>query len=285
MNRGFYLLNSLIFAIILCLPFDASAQQSVKEFFRQNCYSCHTIGGGRLTGPDLKNVSERQDREWLVEFILNPKQVLNSGDPYAVKLQKEARGAVMTDVPGIDRQLANALLDFIAEESQKEESEFAGSQISDRPLTPADVAQGRKIFFGTQNLQNGGPSCISCHTVNDQDYLLGGGTLGPNLTGAFGRLQGRKGLSSWLTAPPSVTMQPVYKNQPIASDEVLPLVAFLQNQQQQKAQARMSPFINLLLFGVGGAALLLVIFDQIWGFRFRGVRKSLLRKAKKSRQD
>jgi len=191
----------------------------------------------------------------------------------------------MTDVPGIDQQLASSLLDFIAEESQKEESEFAGSQVSSRPLTPADIVRGRQIFFGLQPLQNGGPACISCHTVNGQNYLLGGGTIGPNLTGAFGRLQGRKGLTAWLTAPPSVTMQPVYQNQPIASGEILPLVAFMQDQQQQQAPARMSPFINLLLFGVGGAAILLVVFDRVWGFRFRDVRKSLLRKAKKSGRD
>src|SRR5690606_2738460 len=41
--------------------------------FKQNCMSCHTVGGGRLVGPDLKDVTERKDREWLTRFILDPK--------------------------------------------------------------------------------------------------------------------------------------------------------------------------------------------------------------------
>jgi cytochrome c2 len=30
--------------------------QEAADFFRQNCANCHTIGDGRLTGPDLKGV-------------------------------------------------------------------------------------------------------------------------------------------------------------------------------------------------------------------------------------
>jgi mono/diheme cytochrome c family protein len=37
--------------------------QEAADFFRQNCISCHTVGGGRLTGPDLKNVTQRKERE------------------------------------------------------------------------------------------------------------------------------------------------------------------------------------------------------------------------------
>ena len=66
--------------------------------------SCHTIGGGRLTGPDLKGVTERADEAWLVDFILDPKGVIDSGDPYAAELLREARGVYMTQVPGIDRR-------------------------------------------------------------------------------------------------------------------------------------------------------------------------------------
>ncbi len=75
-----------------------------------------------LTGPDLKNVTQRQNRDWLVKWIVDPEGVLASGDPYAIKLQKEARGAVMRNIPGMTPELANALLDFIEAESKKEKS-------------------------------------------------------------------------------------------------------------------------------------------------------------------
>jgi mono/diheme cytochrome c family protein len=50
---------------ILCttvLTAGAAAQEAA-DFFRQNCISCHTVGGGRLTGPDFKNVTQRKERE------------------------------------------------------------------------------------------------------------------------------------------------------------------------------------------------------------------------------
>ncbi|MCP3995998.1 MAG: cytochrome c, partial [bacterium] len=84
----------------------AQAQDRVDDF-KQNCTSCHTIGGGRLVGPDLRNVTERKDRAWLARFIVDPQGVIDSGDAYALKILDEARGVKMTAVPGmtIDRAM------------------------------------------------------------------------------------------------------------------------------------------------------------------------------------
>jgi mono/diheme cytochrome c family protein len=91
----------LIVLMLALLAPGASLGQDIAELFRQNCTSCHTIGGGRLTGPDLKGVFERQQREWLVQFILDPRAILDSGDAYALKLQREAPGnTVMPVLPG-----------------------------------------------------------------------------------------------------------------------------------------------------------------------------------------
>ncbi len=262
-------------ALFILASTSLSSAQTPVEFFQKNCASCHTIGGGRLTGPDLKNVSERQDREWLVKWLLDPEGVLKSGDPYAVKLQKESRGAVMTRSPGITRDMANALLDLIDAESQLEKSQFAGLQISDRPLLPEDIEEGRALFTGEKPLKNGGAACISCHTVNGLSGLFGGGRLGPNLTRAYARLEGRKGLSAWLSAPPGLTMSPIFNKHPLDSEEILPLVAFLKNETETDKPLQNAGMINFLLFGLGGAVILLVAFDFIWNKRFRGVRKEL----------
>jgi mono/diheme cytochrome c family protein len=56
-----------------------SLGQDAAEFFRQNCTTCHTIGGGRLTGPDLKGVLQRKPRAWLLDFIMDPQAVLDRG--------------------------------------------------------------------------------------------------------------------------------------------------------------------------------------------------------------
>jgi mono/diheme cytochrome c family protein len=181
--------------------------QEAADFFRQNCTSCHTIGGGRLTSPDLKGVLTRKDREWLVRFVQNPQAMMDQGDAYALQLRQAARDVVMPTISGMNPARAESLLSLIEAESKLEKSQFAGMQISDRPFTAADIDQGRQIFMGIQHLANAGPPCISCHTARDLGGLSGG-RLGPDLTLVFERLQGRKNLAAWLTAPATPTMSP-----------------------------------------------------------------------------
>lgn len=251
--------------------------EDAAGFFRQNCTSCHTIGGGRLVGPDLKNVMQRRDRAWLESFIQDPKGVLDSGDPYAQKLQGEARGAVMTRVAGINQSWAKALLDLIATESALAKSQFVGAQISDRPFTAADVAAGHRIFVGEKRLAGGGAPCLSCHSIAGVSSL-GGGRLGPDLTKVFERLGGRKGMATWLAAPPTLTMNPVFKTHPLDMDtEIAPLIAFFQNAAQKGGIADSSTaMFNFLLLGLGGTVIALILFDLIWLRRFRAVRRPLV---------
>ncbi len=266
--------------IILLLNYSLLAQE-LEQYFKNNCASCHTIGGGILTGPDLKNVEQRQSRDWLIKWIGDPEGVLKGGDPYAVKLQKEARGAIMRNIPGMTSKLANTLLDFIAKESKKEKSQFAGTQLSNRPLLPDDIADGRNLFLGKKQLTNGAPACIGCHHVNSLTGIFGGGRLGLNLTRAYARLNGRKALSAWLVNPPSLTMNPVFKEKPLESEEILALVAFLKSETEQDLPLQSSLLVNFILFGLAGAVLLLVVFDFAWNKRFREVRRVLLRESRR----
>lgn len=266
----------LVFVLTGAAPVQA---QDAAAFFKQNCTSCHTIGGGRLTGPDLKDVTARKDRQWLVQFLQSPKAMIDSGDPYALKLQTEARGVVMPNISGMNPQQAQALLDMIVAESKLSRSQFAGLQISDRPLTAQDVAKGKLIFVGEQPLNAGGPACISCHTVRGLT-LLGGGRLGPDLTRVYERLQGRKGLSSWLSTPASPTMAPVFKTHAMQPEEILSLVALFEDSARKGGEADTTPVLNFFLIGVGGMVLGLVSLDLVWKKRFRGVRWSLVHKEK-----
>jgi mono/diheme cytochrome c family protein len=255
----------------------ASAQQDAGAFFKQNCVSCHTIGGGRLTGPDLKDVASQRDRAWLVQFLQSPKAMIDSGDPYAAKLQQDARGVVMPNIAGMNPQQAQALLDLIAAESKLPRSQFAGMQISDRPLTALDVEKGRSIFRGGTQLTGGGPACISCHTIKGLT-LLGGGRLGPDLTRVFERLQGRKGLAAWLSSPASPTMAPVFKEHAIQPEEVLSLIALFEDSAKKGGQDDTTSLLNFFLLGLGGMVVGLISLDALWKQRFRGVRRSLVHK-------
>ena len=256
-----------------------SPAQEAAAFFRQNCANCHTIGGGRLVGPDLKGVTSQRDRSWFVQFLLSPKAVIEGGDPYALKLKEEARGVIMPTVAGMTPERAEALLDLIDAESAKEHSQFEGLKISDKPFTPAEIAKGRELFEGRRKLASGAPACLSCHTTVTLGGL-GGGRLGPDLSRVFERLHGRKGLASWLSAPATTTMRAVFAERPLASEEILPLVAFLEESARRGADDQRPQGLELLLFALGGLAVCVVSFDAIWKGRLRSVRRALVERSR-----
>ncbi len=269
-----WLLGGCALAFVLASPSAARGQEAVS-FFRQNCVNCHTIGGGRLTGPDLKDVSQRKDRAWLAQYLQNPKGMIDSGDPYAVKLQQEARGVVMPTVAGMTKARAEMLLDLIDAESKLPKSQFAGAAISDRPFTTQDVADGLAIFLGLRPQKSGGPACISCHTFKGVGSF-GGGRLGPDLSLVYERLQGRKGLGAWLLNPASPTMQPIFKNKPLQPEEIFSLLALFDDSAKQGGVDDSASALNFFLIGLGGAVFGLVSLDAIWKRRFRAVRRSIV---------
>lgn len=276
--------------MLVCRPLAAIAAfasaavpagaQETADFFKHNCSSCHTIGGGRLTGPDLKNVTQAKDRDWLARFIIDPKAMIDSGDPYAQKLLAESRGVVMPTVAGMNRQRAEALLNLIESESKLERSAFAGVQVPTKPFTPGEIAQGHEIFQGRQRLADGGPACISCHTVR-QVAALGGGRLGPDLTRVYERLEGRKGLAAWLAAPPTPTMQPLFKPHPLQSEEILALVAYFEAAARQGGAADALDPLKFFLLGLTGAIGSLAALQVVWKKRFRAVRRPLVHRPRK----
>jgi mono/diheme cytochrome c family protein len=253
---------------------DPPSEETI-QFFKVNCFSCHTIGGGPLTGPDLQGLHERRDRDWSARFIRDPQAVLDSGDPYASALVSEYRGTVMPSLPGIDATLAGKLYELIEVESAREKSRFEGIKVSDRPLTEADVTAGRELFMGTADFAAGGPACVSCHTLAGIGGL-GGGKLGPDLTGAYSRLEGRKALGAWLAAPPSPVMQPLFIGHELNEDEILALVAYLKAAAEQGEREADSASLTFILLGIGVCAGLLVVFDLAWRNRFRAVRRPLV---------
>jgi cytochrome c2 len=255
---------------------NVAQSQDTPQYFRQNCKSCHSIGGTAiLTGPDLKNVTQRRDRAWLSAFIANPKSVIDSGDPYAAKILEESRNVVMPTLPGLTKERLENLLDLIEAESKLEESQFKGMQVSTKPFTDADRKKGRGIFLGRVKLKEGGTSCISCHSMHDTP-ALGGGRLGPDLTNIFERLKSRAALSAWLSAPGTETMLPIFKDHPLKEDEIHALAAYFEASAGQSPAEPTANRIAFLLIGLAFATAIVFGFDAIWKNRFKSVRRTLV---------
>lgn len=104
-----------------------------EKLFNTNCKACHSIGGGKIVGPDLKNVTERRKEEWLLKFIKTPGAVIKSGDPDAKKLFEENNQVLMPDhafltddkiksmLAHIEKQSKEAVVEVKNEDQPKEE--------------------------------------------------------------------------------------------------------------------------------------------------------------------
>src|SRR5436853_1498318 len=93
-------ISQRIFVAILFTFFSVnivSAQPDGEALFKTNCTQCHSVGKGKVIGPDLKDVDKRRpDKAWLHKWIKNSQSVVKSGDPYAVKIFNENNKTVMT---------------------------------------------------------------------------------------------------------------------------------------------------------------------------------------------
>lgn len=64
--------------------------EKAAELFRINCASCHSIGKGKIIGPDLKGVTDKYfDNKWLISFIKDAPKLIASGDKNAIKIFEE----------------------------------------------------------------------------------------------------------------------------------------------------------------------------------------------------
>lgn len=79
-----------------------------KQLFNLYCASCHNLDK-RMTGPALRGVGDKYDREWLYSWIKNSSAMVNSGDAQAVAIFDEYKGSVMTAFS----QLSNEDIDNI----------------------------------------------------------------------------------------------------------------------------------------------------------------------------
>ena len=272
MARGVALtLSASAFVLVLATP---GASQDAGRLYDDNCSACHTIGGGAQAGPDLKDVTSRRDREWLVRFMLDPDELVEHGDPQAVRLVREWDGNIMPETEGLTPALAEQLLQYIEQQSGARTVPHMTAPIVDRPFSEAELRQGRSLFNGGRALAARGPACLPCHQLSGVGGL-GGGRLGPDLTRVHERLRGRRGLDTWLANPPTPVMRAIYRGAPLDQDERIALVALFEDALTRDTVAARSGAGRgtFLLLGVAAALAGLGAAGVTWSRRFRAVRR------------
>jgi len=178
--------------ILATLSPVASAATDPATTFARKCTSCHTFGKGILVGPDLKGVTDRHKREWLISWITSSETLIRTGDRQATALFAKFKQRMPDQ--SLSAADIQALLDYFAADGP--EADARKKERWADTATAAEIEAGRLLFTGERVLVNGGGSCSSCHRLGEA--VAAGGTLGPDLSAAFARYQD-KGLATLLT--------------------------------------------------------------------------------------
>lgn len=243
----------------------ACAQESGKDIYQKACSACHSIGAGRLVGPDLKGVNEKRPADWLLKFIKSSDKLVKSGDKTAQALFDEYK-MPMPDQALSDEQIRKVLAhikDAGGSTDAGKDSATAAAPVAKETVaevTPAEIQLGSDLFEGKVRFANAGPSCNACHHVAS-DAHLGGGVLASELTLVFSRM-GKQGVSAILGGSPFPVMQAAYAGKEFSAKESHALVAFLQH--VDKEHARQMPKEwgwRMFSAGAGGVIVLLGIFS------------------------
>lgn len=142
----------LLTLFVLTQPlYNLTHAQEGKDYFTV-CAACHTVGSGKLIGPDLKGVTERRDEAWLIKFIQNSQTMVQAGDEVAVKLFQEFNNIPMPPNNLSDDQV-RSLLSYIENfenvETTKEVVEEVISESPSYEIEPDYVRKAEARNFGT----------------------------------------------------------------------------------------------------------------------------------------
>lgn len=117
-------------SIILLLLFGLftlnSSGQDGASIFKKNCAVCHSIGKGKLVGPDLKGVDKKYEIKWLTKWVKSSQSLVKKNDPKAVQIFNDNNKMVMPDQALSDDEI-KAIASFIGEETTKLEQPIAVS--------------------------------------------------------------------------------------------------------------------------------------------------------------
>ncbi len=97
----------VLIAVIWLAPIEqGNAAETGQEIFQNNCAACHTIGKGKLVGPDLAGVTARREEGWLRRQIKDPEGLIAEKDPIALQLLQEADDVPMASLELSDGEVA-----------------------------------------------------------------------------------------------------------------------------------------------------------------------------------
>lgn len=124
--------------VLSSFVFSMKAQDGATEFSTK-CAACHSIGNGRLVGPDLKGVHKKYNLKYLSKWIRSSQEVINSGDAKAVAMFEEYNSIVMPDFPDLKDADIKGIIDYIKSQSGEPEEKTTAKAATDDTKTLTTV--------------------------------------------------------------------------------------------------------------------------------------------------
>jgi len=101
-------LSVLLFVLLFGYTVTSKAQDGEK-IFKTTCSACHSIGKGKVVGPDLKDVANRHEESWILKWVKSSQTLVKGGDAAAVKLFNENSMIPMPDQTLSDEEIKSVL--------------------------------------------------------------------------------------------------------------------------------------------------------------------------------
>ena len=111
-------LGILMGAIWLWPIQQGNAAETGEDIFQSVCAGCHTIGKGKLVGPDLAGVTSRREENWLHRKIKEPDALIAENDPIAMQLLREANDVAMPPLDLSDEEVVAVIAYLKSTEQQ-----------------------------------------------------------------------------------------------------------------------------------------------------------------------
>lgn len=171
-----------------------------RIYERYKCYVCHQFNGfGGTLAPDLSYEGSRAQRQWLIDFLKDPKTVR----PTLVLRMPQFN---MTD------QEAETLAAYIS--TALNSPNVDSTTIDTKRFTPEKAALGKQLYEVKY-------ACQSCHTIGAT-----GGYVGPNLNNA-GNWLTPAWIQAWLRNPQALIPNTIEPRRVFTNEEIQALTAYL----------------------------------------------------------
>lgn len=177
-----------------------------QAIFERTCFACHTIGEGIRVGPDLANVTDRREREWLFRWIKDPLGMAQT-DSIGMALFAEFNNVPMAPNFLSDEEIDQVLAYIEAVSSG--DVQVATEDEGPIELAAADFERAQGIYFNR---------CAGCHGT------LRAGATGPNIQPEVTTQRGTAVLKATLTHGLPGGM-PAWGDAGILSEEEINLMA------------------------------------------------------------